>query len=78
MGKVGKVRIQLSKPYYLAGEVVNGVVYADLKDEIEVDKIYVKGKRVHCGANDVFMLIDKVLCGGYQPKAKRRSYGRKR
>lgn len=42
MGKVGKLQVALDQPYYLAGQTVTGTVFLELKEEIEVDKIYIK------------------------------------
>jgi len=44
MGKVGTLKVKLDKPYFVAGDVASGVVYVELFDEIDVDKIYIKAK----------------------------------
>jgi len=44
MGKIGKLKVKLDKPYYIAGEVCSGVVYMKNKAPVELDKVSVKIK----------------------------------
>ncbi|GBG23785.1 Arrestin domain-containing protein 3 [Hondaea fermentalgiana] len=44
MGKVGKLQVALDKPFYTPGDDVQGTVYLELKEAVDVDKIYVKVK----------------------------------
>jgi hypothetical protein len=41
---VGKLKVKLDKPFYTPGETINGVLYLELEDSVDVDKVYVKIK----------------------------------
>ena len=42
--KLGKIKVKLDKPWYVAGEAVTGVIFLANDAPISVEKVYVKAK----------------------------------
>ena len=42
MAKIGKLKVRLDKPYYVAGEMITGSILMKTHAPVELDKVFVK------------------------------------